>query len=60
VHQLFDQLLADRSILLARKFCDRLRDRDNHFASPESTLSDPPAGAGYSTKKSSISSTIMQ
>ena len=31
VHQLFDQLLADRSILLARKFCDRLRDRVDHL-----------------------------
>ena len=30
-HQLLDHLLADDPILLARQFCDRLRDRINDF-----------------------------
>jgi hypothetical protein len=30
-HQLFDELLADDPILLARQFCDCLRDRINDF-----------------------------
>ena len=30
-HQVFDQLLADDAILLARQFCDYLRDRINDF-----------------------------
>ena len=30
-HQLLDHLLADEAILLARQFCDRLRDRIDHF-----------------------------
>ena len=30
-HQLLDHLLADDRILLARQFCDRLRDRINDF-----------------------------
>ena len=31
LHQLFDQLLADDPILLARQFCDCLRDRVDDF-----------------------------
>ena len=54
-HQLFDQLLADCAVLTASQFRYRLRD-----TSPVSTLSDLPVIAGYSSKKSSISSTIMQ
>ena len=30
-HQLLDHLLADDAILLARQFCDRLRDRVDDF-----------------------------
>ena len=30
-HQLLDHLLADHAILLARQFCDCLRDRINDF-----------------------------
>jgi len=30
-HQLFDQLLSDRTILAAGKFCDSLCDGDDHF-----------------------------
>ena len=30
-HQLLDHLLADDAILLARQFCDCLRDRVNDF-----------------------------
>jgi hypothetical protein len=30
-HQLFDHLLANGAVLLARQFCDRLRDRINDF-----------------------------
>ena len=30
-HQVFDQLLADDAILLARQFCDCLRDRVDDF-----------------------------
>jgi hypothetical protein len=30
-HQLLDHLLADDAILLARRFCDRLRDRVDDF-----------------------------
>jgi hypothetical protein len=30
-HQLLNHLLTDDAILLARQFCDRLRDRINHF-----------------------------
>jgi hypothetical protein len=30
-HQLLNQLLADEAILLARQFCDCLRDRVDHF-----------------------------
>ena len=30
-HQLHDHVLADEAILLARQFCDRLRDRVDHF-----------------------------
>jgi hypothetical protein len=57
-HQLLDHVLADEAILLARQFCDRLRDRVDHFIR-FIALSDA-AVAGYSAKKSSISSTIMQ
>jgi hypothetical protein len=60
LHQLLNHLLADDAILLARQFCDCLRDRAiTSSASLVSTLSDP-AVAGYSAKKSSITSTIMQ
>jgi hypothetical protein len=31
LHQPLDHLLADDAILLARQFCDRLRDRVDHF-----------------------------
>jgi hypothetical protein len=31
-HQLLDQLLADEAILLARQFCDCLRDRVDDFS----------------------------
>ena len=31
LHQLLDHLLADDAILLARQFCDCLRDRVNDF-----------------------------
>ena len=41
-HQLFDHLLANDAILLARQFCDCLRDRINDvIASSVSTLSEP-------------------
>ena len=41
-HQMFDHLLADDAILLARQFCDRLRDRINYFiSSVVSALSEP-------------------
>ncbi len=60
-HQLFNQLLADHAILTASKFRDGLGDRANHFIGFIGiALSDPPAGAGYSAKKSSIRSTIIQ
>ena len=31
MHQMFDHLLSDEPILLARHFCDCLRDRVDHF-----------------------------
>ena len=60
LHQLLDHLLADDAILLARQFCDRLRDRVDHFVGFIGVDFVDAAVAGYSAKKSSISSTIMQ
>ena len=59
-HQMFDHLLTDDAILLACQFCDRLRDRVDQFICFAGIDLSEPAVAGYSAKKSSISSTIMQ
>jgi hypothetical protein len=59
-HQLLDHLLPDDTMLLARQFRDGLAITSmTSSASPVSTVSEP-AVAGYSAKKSSISSIIMQ
>jgi len=50
-HQLFDQLLSDRTVLTASEFRNRLCDSDDHFF--RFTGIDfvcPPAVAGYSAK----------
>jgi hypothetical protein len=60
LHQLLDHLLADNAILLARPLSDRLRDRVHDFIGFGGIDLSKPAVAGYSAKKSSNSSTIMQ
>ena len=59
-HQLLDHLLADDTILPACQFCDRLRNRVDHVICFTGIDFVDPAAAGYSAKKSSISSTIRQ
>ena len=59
-HQLLDHLLADEAILLARHFCDRLGDRINDFVCFGGIDFIRAGGRGYSARKSSISSTIIQ
>ena len=57
-HQMLNHLLPDDAILLARQFCDCLRDRVDDFVGfTRIDLSEP---AVASAKKSSISSTIWQ
>ena len=60
-HQVLDQMLADRAVLARRQFWNRLRNSDNHFIRLTGIhLSETLGATGYSDKKSSISSTIMQ
>ena len=60
LHQLLDHLLPDYTVLLARQFGDCLRDRVDDFVGFTGIDFVRAGVAGYSAKKSSISSTIMQ